>query len=133
MRKLLSVVVLWLSLSLVVAGGAIAEAQSCGAIGGSGPKTYTTATFNQLWWYFSFTAAQKPVAHIGQNDGPNAPVYGTHWSCSAYLGNYGSIIWYSTVSLTNNEICIFQTNGGLTCQIRGSDGLPVELMDFTVE
>ncbi len=131
MRKLPSVVVLGLSLGLVLVGGGTAEAQSCGAIGGVGPATFTLAGLS--WWYFDFPTAQRPIAHIGQIDGPNTPVYGVDWYCDAYNSRYASIFWDTAVSLTDNEICIFQTSGGLTCQVQGSDGLPVELMDFAVE
>lgn len=114
--------------------------------------TNVTSTTFSLYWHVAqafstkfVPATSKPLYDfIGVGPcstakfGPNPPTQ-CDWG-AAYV--YSTINNYYTAHLiarfasaaANNAAngCIFVCPGG-TCQVRGGDGLPVELMDFAVE
>ena len=138
-RKFAAAVVVLISLALV---HSTASAVSCSAIGGIGPQTYYTTTAPTYYYYFSFTdtSAQPVVATGFMGDGCLGCSVGTttvDFGCTVRgaMGTFASFWYLSSMSSANNtmNVCSFMTAMGSTCQIRGGDGLPIELMEFSVD
>jgi len=128
-------------------------AQPCSSLTGMGvgPRTYMSGvgTSAATARYFDFQGVGSPVMAIGYVTTGMLPqgaclVNGsmcdlnTHdFRCQGYAaGRYASFIFRQSKAAgadQSGNVCTFSTAMGATCRISGATGLPVELMEFSLE
>ncbi len=89
--------------------------------------------FMAVGTYTSFSEQQGDTAKLPWvKVGYAGTGYGTKFDCQIVTAVARLRILVPTAN-TVNRSCVFESEMGVTCQIRGVDGLPVELLRFGVE
>ncbi|GJM09846.1 MAG: hypothetical protein DHS20C11_21220 [Lysobacteraceae bacterium] len=126
------------ALAIAMGIGERANADNCSALAVARPAFYGGAQLS--YWIWNFSGAQAPVVMgVAQGNGCvgcNLVAMTMYdFACVNYASNLASFAFRSTSPSVNNtmNICSVMTAMGGGCEIRGGDGLPIELMDYTIE
>ena len=97
--------------------------------GGTVSKVSTGGPIGSLWTFVS-TGTDSSATCMGAPYGPTAPTL-CEATRSGTMTARINILFPLGGNNTAANYCIFNCNG--TCRMRGGDGLPVELMDFSID
>ncbi len=113
------------ALTLAYVPAYAAPVASCGAAPISAHHGVSFPGQTHQW--LQAVASRQPWAFVGYSGAG----FGTVWFCPVDTSH--ATIINGGADLTDGQACLFSSAMGATCRVRGSDGLPVELMHFGVE